>query len=101
MTACEVVAAGNTVNKIFLSFSNRQVSFPGPEIITRNPFHLRQRQHNFDPNLDLVPAQFELDDTEIDLASTFIGNPTVSDWEKRVLLATWLYSVGSRRITTT
>ncbi len=89
------IAAGNTVNKIFLSFSNRKVSFPGTEIISKNPLHKRQQQYNFYPNLDLVPAQFELDDTEIDLASTFIGNPTVSDWEKRVLLATWLDSISA------
>lgn len=89
------VTAGNTVNKIFLSFSNRNVAFPGDEIIIENVFNKRQPQYNLYPNLDIVPAQFELDDTEIDLASTFIGNPTVSDWEKRVLLAAWLDSVSA------
>jgi chromosome partitioning protein len=43
----------------------------------------------------LVPAQFELDDTEIDLASTFSGNPSLSDWEKRTLLASWLDAIGA------
>lgn len=89
------VSAGNTVNKIFLSFSNRNVQMPGDEIVIKNVFHQRQPNYNIYPNLDIVPAQFELDDTEIDLASTFIGNPTISDWEKRVLLATWLDSISA------
>lgn len=89
------IDAGNTVNKVFLSFCNRKVPIPGSEIIIKNAFHKRQPESNIYPNLDLVPAQFELDDTEIDLASTFIGNPTVSDWDKRVLLAGWLDSVSA------
>lgn len=56
---------------------------------------LRPGQKNFYPGLDLVPAQFELDDTEIDLASTFYSNPTLSDWDKRTLLAAWLNSIGA------
>lgn len=47
------------------------------------------------PGLDLVPAQFELDDTEIDLASTTTGIPALSDWEKRTLLADWLDEIGA------
>ena len=40
--------------------------------------------------MDFVSAQFELDDTEIDLASTQYGNANLSDWQKRTLLADWL-----------
>ena len=47
------------------------------------------------PNLDFVSAQFELDDTEIDLASTNYSNPTLSEWEKRTLLASWLDKIGA------
>ena len=89
------VKEGNTVNKIFLSFSNRNVQLPAEEIIIKDVFGKRHRNLIAYSNLDIVPAQFELDDTEIDLASTFIGNPTVSDWEKRVLLATWLDSISA------
>jgi len=66
---------------------------PGKEIIIDNPFHLRDQRYDFYPQLSLVPAQFELDDTEIELAATSIGGPTVSEWEKRTLLASWIDSV--------
>lgn len=77
-----------TVNRVFESFTNRRVPMPGDEIIVRSVMGLRHR--NLYPRLDLVPAQFELDDTEIDLASTTYGTATVSDWEKRTLLCEWL-----------
>jgi chromosome partitioning protein len=88
------VASGLTVNRIFESFINRRVQLPGDEIIVKNPM---RRGPGFDiyQNLDLVPAQFELDDTEIDLASTFSGNPALSDWEKRTLLAAWLDNIDA------
>jgi len=66
---------------------------PGKEIIIDNPFHLRDQRYDFYPQLSLVPAQFELDNTEIELAATSIGGPTVSEWEKRTLLASWIDSV--------
>lgn len=81
---------GKTINRVFESYTSRKVPMPGKEIVVVNPFHARQPQYNFYPNLDLVPAQFELDDTEIELAATSIGGPTVSEWEKRTLLASWL-----------
>ncbi|MFA4902561.1 MAG: AAA family ATPase [Desulfobaccales bacterium] len=84
-----------TINRIFESFCNRNVQMPGHEIISSNPFHARSRRYDYYPNLDLVPAQFELDDTEIELASTTIGGPTLSEWEKRTLLASWLDAVDA------
>ena len=87
------VAANTTVNRIFMSYTNRRVHQPGSSIIVQNP--MRRGQWNQYPQLDIVPAQFELDDTEIDLASTFAGNPALSDWEKRTLLATWLDDIGA------
>jgi chromosome partitioning protein len=79
-----------TSNTIFESFCNRKVVMPGDEIITKNPLHARSPGYDFYPRLDLVPAQFELDDTEIELASTTVGSATVSEWQKRTLLAEWL-----------
>ncbi|WP_416310713.1 ParA family protein [Pseudomonas sp. W03] len=79
-----------TCNSIFESFCNRKVSMPGAEIIHKNVLHKRQPQYNLYPTLDLVPAQFELDDTEIELASTTTGSPIISEWQKRTLLAEWL-----------
>jgi len=68
---------------------------PGKEIIIKNPLHTRDSRYDFYPSLDLVAAQFELDDTEIELASTTVGSATVSEWQKRTLLAEWLDSVGA------
>jgi len=90
-------AAGThaTCNEIFQSFCNRRVVMPGKQIIHANALHQRTPKYNFYPTLDLVPAQFELDDTEIELASTTVGSTTVSEWQKRTLLAEWLDSVGA------
>jgi chromosome partitioning protein len=80
-----------TVNRIFQSFCNRKVPMPDDHIIVKNAFGEKAAYaKTFYPTLDFVSAQFELDDTEIDLASTNYGNPTLSEWEKRTLLATWL-----------
>jgi len=57
----------------------------------------RDNRYDLYPTLDFVAAQFELDDTEIDLASTNYGNATLSDWEKRTLIATWLDSIDAAR----
>lgn len=83
----------DTVNRIFRSLASRNVPMPGSEIIFKKS--MVYRSGGGYPNLDIVPSQFELDDTEIDLASTFIGNPTESDWEKRTLLASWLDKISS------
>ena len=91
----KAVSAGNTVNRIFESFCNRRIALPGDEIITKNAMHVREKTYDLYPNLDFVAAQFELDDTEIDLASTNYGNAALSDWEKRTLLASWLDSIGA------
>lgn len=85
-------AGRRTSNAIFESFCNRKSPMPGREIVHRNPLHQRDTRYNFYPNLDLIPAQFELDDTEIEMASTTIGSHTLSDWEKRTLLSEWLDS---------
>lgn len=91
------VAQNKTVNLVFESFCNRKVSMPGQEIIVKNALHERNSRHDFYPSLDFVPAQFELDDTEIDLASTNFGNAVLSDWEKRTLLAAWLDSIDAEK----
>lgn len=87
------VASRQTCNTIFESFCNRRVSMPGQEIIHKNILHQRQPKYDFYPTLDLVPAQFELDDTEIEMASTTMGSAMLSEWHKRTLLAEWIDSV--------
>lgn len=87
---------GLTINKLFESFCNRRVAFPGKEIVTNNAMFVSCRgRYDHYPNLDFVSSQFELDDTEIDLASTNYGNAAQSDWEKRTLIASWLDSIGA------
>jgi chromosome partitioning protein len=87
-----------TINRLFESYCKRTVAIPGNEIIIQNPFHLKDSRYNFYPNLDMVPAQFELDNTEIELASTTIGSPTYAEWEKRTLIASWLDKVKAHEI---
>lgn len=88
-----------TINRVFESFCNRKVPMPEDEIIIRNPIFERYDQRSyyedFYPSLDFVSAQFELDDTEIDLASTNYANPILSEWEKRTLLASWLDGINA------
>lgn len=84
-----------TCNTIFESFCNRKVVMPGNEIIVKNALHARTPAYDLYPRLDLVPAQFELDDTEIELASTTVGSATVSEWQKRTLLAEWLDAIDA------
>ena len=80
-----------TCNTIFRSFLDPRVSMPGEEIIYRNPLHAKSTwRPNLYEHLDLVPAQLQLDDTEIDLASTTVGTAMLSEWRKRTLLAEWL-----------
>lgn len=89
------VKSGLTINRMFESFCNRRISPPSSEIVIENPFNKRDPRYDFYENLDFVSAQFELDDTEIDLASTNYGNAALSDWEKRTLLADWLDSIDA------
>ncbi len=91
----EAVNSRRTCNSIFESFCNRKVKSPSDEIIHKNILHTRSPNYDFYPNLDLVPAQFELDDTEIEMASTTMGSPIISEWHKRTLLAEWLDSVDA------
>lgn len=84
--ACE---AGTTVDRVFSAFTQQGTPMPGQEIIVKQPFGERY------PTIDIVPSRFELDDTEIDLASTTFGNPFLSEWKKRTLLCRWLDESGA------
>ena len=85
-----------TINRVFESFANRKIAMPMSEIIVRNAFHQRNPGFDFYPKLDFVSAQFELDDTEIDLASTTYGVAALSDWEKRTLISSWLDNIKAQ-----
>lgn len=87
----------NTVNRVFESFCNRKIPMPKAEIVIKNALHEKDKRYDFYPKLDFVSAQFELDDSEIDLASTNYGNANLSDWEKRTLLAGWLDHIDAQK----
>lgn len=96
--AWEAAAANRrTCNTIFESFCNRKVQLPGAEIICKNPLNNRLPWLKDYETLDLVPAQFELDDTEIEMASTTMGSAMLSEWHKRTLIAEWIDSVGAQQ----
>lgn len=93
----QCVGNQRTVNRVFESFCNRKIPMPTTDIIVSNAIGERDEEYrSYYPNLDFVSAQFELDDTEIDLASTNYGNPMLSDWEKRTLLASWLDAIDAQ-----
>jgi chromosome partitioning protein len=86
---------GRTINRVFESFTNRRIPMPDDSIVIKNAIFEREKpRNNLYPSLDFVSAQLELDDTEIDLAATNYGNPLLSEWEKRTLLAHWLDNIG-------
>jgi chromosome partitioning protein len=84
--ACQ---AGSTVNRIFSTYTQPGIPLPGLEVIVSNPFGRRY------PTIDIVPSQFELDDTEIQLAATNLGTGFVSEWRKRTALCKWLHESGA------
>lgn len=83
----DAATRGDTVNKVFASFMTR--SLPGAGLIHRAPFG------DSYPTLDLLPAQLELDNTEIKLGATTIGDAIDSEWTKRTLLCQWLDVSGT------
>lgn len=77
----KAVKGKKTVDRVFQSFCNPKIPMPQGELVIKNAFGEKASYaKNFYPTLDFVSAQFELDDTEIDLASTNFGNPTLSEW---------------------
>jgi chromosome partitioning protein len=80
----KVVDEGKTIDAVFQHFTTQNTKLPGKEIIYPMPYG-----KNY-PKLDLVPATLHLDETELDLASTIVGNAIESDWNKRTLICKWI-----------
>jgi len=83
------VGQGKTINAIFEPFVNSEKRLPGAEIIVRQPYYDWQY-----PGLDIVPASLQLDEIELDLTSTSIGDPIESEWKKRSLICDWIEKNG-------
>lgn len=80
-----------TVNSIFNHFITPGIPLPGKDIIFKHP--IKDWRANY-PKLDLLPAELQLDETELDLGSTGFGDPTLSQWSKRMLIARWMEQNG-------
>jgi chromosome partitioning protein len=80
----KAVEEGRTLNSIFEHFTIPGTKLPGKEIIYKKPY-----PYDY-PKLDLLPATLKLDETEIELTSTAIGDPMVSEWNKRTLICKWI-----------
>lgn len=74
-----------TIDQVFRSMTGK-ASMPGREIIHHPGGNLGRLY----PRLDVVPSALSLDETEIELTGSTIGNVVESEWRKRTLLCEWL-----------
>ncbi len=79
----EAKKKGKTVNSIFTHFTIPGTPLPDKSIIIKSP------KKNY-PKLDLLSSELQLDETELDLGSSAMGDPFLSEWNKRMLIAQWL-----------
>lgn len=80
----KVVNDGKTLDVVFQHFTTQNTKLPGKEIIYKEPYGTEY------PKLDIVPATLHLDETELDLTSTTVGDPVSSEWNKRALICKWI-----------
>ena len=74
-----------TVTSMFRNFLGSEL--PGAEIVHDANFG---EHRSYNELVDIVPANLDLDDTEIDLTSSHQGNAIQSEWNKRTLTCRWL-----------
>ena len=81
------VESEKTISQLFHGFfANRNFSL-GRTIIAKAPMNRLVTDY---ANLDIVPASLELDDIEIGLTATHLGDPIHSEWNKRTLVCRWI-----------
>lgn len=81
------VAAGSTVDAVFQHVTIPGRPLPDLTIVSRDQLAGYK-------GLDIVPASLQLDDTEIQLTATQVGNAIQSEWVKRTLLCQWIDVTG-------
>ena len=89
----ETVKKGKTVDSIFQSFISQNTPMPTADIIFKRPYAggANAWTHGgVTPPLDLLPSTLQLDETELDLSSTTVGNAIESEWTKRSLICSWI-----------
>ena len=84
----QVAGEGSTINRVFSNFLATEL--PGREIVHRADI----ANHPHYGNIDIVPAQLDLDDTEVELTASHQGNAIRSEWNKRTLLCRWIEETG-------
>ncbi|MDG6988275.1 MAG: ParA family protein [Nitrososphaerota archaeon] len=89
----EAVEQHKTINRVFTHMTKSGQPMPGREIIHK-PHPGLERLY---PTLDIVPSELALDETEIDLSGTTVGNAVESDWRRRTLICEWLETNGIHR----
>lgn len=82
----QAVASHRTIDEIFKHMTTEGAPIPGTGII----HHPLPPLGTLYPNLDVVPSALSLDETEIDLTASSMGNPIESEWRKRTLICEWL-----------
>ena len=85
----KVAESDETVTGIFRNFLRSEL--PGSEIVHGVNFG---KHPSYNKLVDIVPANLDLDDTEIELTSSQQGNPIQSEWNKRTLVCRWLEETG-------
>ena len=86
----QIAQRGETIDQIFRPFIGQAQEFPGEEIVVSNPLRDKLRWRNPYESLDILPANLELDNVEIELTGSIQGDPIRSEWNKRTLICRWI-----------
>ena len=87
----EAVDREHTVDTLFRPFVGDEREVPGDAIIIHSP--MRRLDSGY-TRLDIVPASLRLDDVEIELTASRIGNISQTEWNKRTQLCRWIEETG-------
>ena len=82
----DAVNTNSTIDEIFKYMTLQGHQMPDTSIIHRPS----DRLGSLYPNLDILPSALSLDETEIELTGSLMGNAVESEWLKRTLLCRWL-----------
>ena len=87
----DAVDREHAVDALFRNFVGDDREVPGDEIIIHSPMHRLDWSYD---SLDIVPASLRLDDVEIELTASRMGNVNQTEWNKRTQLCRWIEETG-------